>query len=229
MEFAITIIFLIVITVIVGIIYNFSMKDVKAMAENKELDDIIKKMPSNIEICKAILKKLNNESVTIEEDEKGGNCLYIAMTNKIFIGNLRQSYTRVQTIAHECLHSIQDKRILKFNFIYSNIYLIFFATACILAIFKNLPYKMMFLSFMIIASYLYYFVRSYLENDAMIKARFLAKEYMEESRILTADEIDKVVTQYDKLNHLGIKFTNYDLMFKTFIKIIIFAIICIIR
>lgn len=228
MEFAITIVLLIIITVLTGVIYKFSIKDVKAMAENKELDDIIKKMPSNIDICKAILKKLNNENVTIEEDEKGGNCLYIAMTNKIFIGNLRQSYTRVQTIAHECLHSIQDKRILKFNFIYSNIHLIFFLVVSILAILKILPYKMMFLGIMIILSYLYYFVRSYLENDAMIKARFLAKEYMEESKILTADEIDKVINQYDKLNNLGIKFTNYDLMFKTFIKIIIFATICII-
>lgn len=228
MEFAITIVLLIIITVLTGVIYKFSIKDVKAMAENKELDDIIKKMPSNIDICKAILKKLNNQTVIIEEDEKGGNCLYIAMTNKIFIGNLRQSYTRVQTIAHECLHSIQDKRILKFNFIYSNIYLIVFLVVSILAILKILPYKMMFLGIMIILSYLYYFVRSYLENDAMIKARFLAKEYMEESKILTADEIDKVINQYDKLNNLGIKFTNYDLMFKTFIKIIIFATICII-
>lgn len=228
MEFSIIIVFLIFILIILAIVYKFSIKDVKKMAENKELDDIIKKMPSNVEICRNILKKLHNETVTIEEDEKANNCLYIAMTNKIIIGNLRQSYTRVQTIAHECLHSIQDKRILKSNFIYSNIYLIFFGVISILAILKVLPYKMMFLSFLIIASYIYYFIRSYLEMDAMTKARFLAKEYLQESKILEKEEIDKVVAEYDKLNNLGIKFTNYDLMFRTFIKIIIFAIICLV-
>ena len=229
MEFAITIGVLFSILIVIGIIYRFSMKDLKAMAENKELDDIIQKMPSNVVICKDILKRLENQDVIVEEDEKANNCLYIAMTNKIIIGNLRKSYTRVQTIAHECLHSIQDKRILRFNFIYSNIYLVFFATVCILAILRVLPYRTMFLSFLIVASYVYYFVRSYLENDAMIKARFLAKEYMQDSQILNNEEIDSVVAQYDKLNNLGIKLTNYDLMFKTFIKIIIFAIICMIR
>ncbi len=228
MEFSIIIIFLIILIILIGIIYKFSMKEIKAMADNKELDSIVEKLPSNIEICKAILKKLKNENVIIEEDEKANNCLYIAMTNKIIIGNLRKSYTRVQTLAHECLHSIQDKRILKFNFIYSNIYLIFFAVVCILTIAKILPYKMMFLCILIILSYVYYFVRSYLENDAMTKARFLAKEYMQESKILKKEEIDKVVEQYDKLNNLGIKFTNYDLMFRTSVKLIIFAVLCIV-
>ena len=229
MEYAIIIVFLIFILILLAVIYRFSMKEVKAMAEDEQLDNIIKKMPENKQICEEILKKLNNTDVKIEEDEKASNCLYIAVTNKIIIGNLRQSYTRVQTIAHECLHSVQDKRILKFNFIYSNIYLLYFAIISILALFKILPYKMTFLSILIIASYVYYFVRSYLENDAMTKARFLAKEYMEERNILEKQEINKVVMKYDKLNNLGIKFTNYDLMFKTVIKIIIFAIICMLK
>ena len=226
MEYAIIVIFLIFILILLAVIYKFSMKDIKAMAEDKDLDNIIKKMPENKQICEEILKKLNNTEVTIQEDEKASNCLYIAATNKIIIGNLRQNYTRVQTIAHECLHSIQDKRILKFNFIYSNIYLLYFAIISILALFKVLPYKMTFLNILIIASYIYYFVRSYLENDAMTKARFLAKEYMEEKNILEKQDINKVIAKYDKLNNLGIKFTNYDLMFKTIIKIIIFAIVC---
>lgn len=229
MEYAIIIVFLIFILILLAVIYKFSMKEVKAMAEDEQLDNIIKKMPENKQICEEILKKLNNTDVKIEEDEKASNCLYIAVTNKIIIGNLRQSYTRVQTIAHECLHSVQDKRILKFNFIYSNIYLLYFAIISILALFKVLPYQMTFLSILIIASYVYYFVRSYLENDAMTKARFLAKEYMEERNILEKQEINKVVMKYDKLNNLGIKFTNYDLMFKTVIKIIIFAIICMLK
>ena len=228
MEYAIIIVFIVFIQVLMAIVCKFNMKEVKRLTENKDLDDIVKKLPTNLEICKTILKRLNNESVTIEEDEKAESCLYIAMTNKIVIGNLRKSYTRVQTIAHECLHSIQDKRMLKFNFIYSNIYLLYFAVISILGLFKVLQYKMTFLIILILLSYIYYFVRSYLENDAMIKARFLAKEYMEESQILEKEEIYSLVSQYDKLNNLGIKFTDYDLMLKTMIKVIIFAVICMI-
>lgn len=214
--------------IIMAIICKFNMKDVKELAENKELDDIANKMPSNLEICKTILKKLNNENVTIEEDNNSQSCLYIAITNKIIIGNLRKSYTRIQTIAHECLHSIQDKRLLKSNFVISNIYLVYFAIICILAILKLLPYKMLFLIILILLGYMHYFIRSYLENDAMIKARFLAKEYMEESNILEKQEIEKLINQYDKLNNLGVKFTDFDLMFKTLVKFFIFALICLV-
>ena len=126
MEYIIVLITLIIILIITAIVYNLNPKEVKKMAKRPKLDEIVNKMPDNIEVCKSILKKLNNEDVKIEEDKNASNCLYIAMTNKILIGNLRNSYTRIQTIAHECLHSIQNKKILKFNFIYSNIYLIYF-------------------------------------------------------------------------------------------------------
>lgn len=229
MEYLIILIFLILTLTMTAIIYKINMKEIKQIAKNSDLDNIVKKMPSNIEICGSILKKLNNTDVKIEEDKSANNCLYIAMTNKILIGNLKESFTRVQTIAHECLHSIQDKRILKFNFIYSNIYLIYFVVISILGLFKLIPYKMAFLVILLAMSYIYYFIRSYLENDAMTKARFLAKEYMEETKILSQEEITQIVSEYDKLNHAGIKFIDYDLMAKTIIKVIIFIVICMIR
>ena len=83
---------------------------------------------------------------------------------------------------------------------------------------------MLFFSVMIILSYIYYFVRSYLENDAMIKAKYLAKEFMEEVQVSSKDEISKIVDSFDKLNDMGIKTVNFQLMFETLIKTIIFAI-----
>ena len=50
---------------------------------------------------------------------------------------------------------------------------------------------MMFLAIFLILSMIYYTVRAFLENDAMIKARYLAKEYMEEKKISSQEEIDK--------------------------------------
>ncbi len=230
MEYGIITILLILILVILKTIYKISIKEIKKIAENnQELDEIVEKYPSNIEICKTILKKIKNEKVKIQEEKEANNCLYIAVSDKIIIANMRNSFTRIQTIAHECLHSIQDKSILLFNFIYSNIYMIYFVVVAILAIFKVLPNKMPFFTIYIILSYVYYFVRSYLENDAMIKARYLAEEYMKEQEISNKQEIDKIINEYDKLNHLGIKTVNYGLFSNTIIKAIILSIIFLIR
>ena len=228
MELLIIILVLILILILLALILKINFKKIKQIGENKQLDILTEKYPSNIEICRLMLKMLDNGTVTIEENKDSDTSLYIAISNKISIANVRNSFTRIQTIAHECLHSIQDRRILLFNFVYSNIYLIYFATIIILAILKKLPYEMMFLNILIILGFIYYFVRSYLENDAMIKARFLAKEYMIEQGISSKEEIDKIVEQYDNLNNIGIKCVNYNLFFNIIIKVIIFLIILII-
>ena len=229
MEFIVLLIIVIIMYFILRFIFDFNMKKIKEIGEDKELDKLTQKYPENIEICKTYLKKLNNENVKIEEDKNSNATLYLVMSNKIFIANLKDSYTRIQTIAHECLHSIQSKKLLWFNFIFSNIYLVYFFIICILAIFKILPYKMLFLSILIIFGFVFYAVRTYLENDAMIKARFLAKEYMQEKGISTQEEIDRIVNKYDELNDIGIKCTNFQLLSNVFLKIMILLIIFAIR
>ena len=229
MKFIVLLIIVVIIYFILKFIFDFNMKKIKEIGENKELDKLTQKYPENIEICKAYLKKLNNENVKIEEDKNYNATLYLVMSNKIFIANLKESYTRIQTIAHECLHSIQSKKLLWFNFIFSNIYLVYFFIICILAIFKILPYKMLFLSILILFGFVFYAVRTYLENDAMIKARFLAKEYMQEKGISTQEEIDRIVNKYEELNDIGIKCTNFQLLSNVFLKIMILLIIFAIR
>ena len=58
---------------------------------------------------------------------------------------MKNSFTRIQTIAHECLHSIQGKNLLIFNFIFSNIYLLYFIVISVLAAFNILPNNWLFL------------------------------------------------------------------------------------
>ena len=229
MEYLIIIICLIIVFAILKYLFGYSKKQIEEIAKNKELDEIAKKYPNNIDICKEYLQMLNNQNVIIEEDKNATNSLYIAISNKIIIADVKESFTRIQTIAHECLHSIQNRKILLFNFIYSNIYMLYFIIISILAISKILPYKMMFLTILIIGGFLYYLVRSYLENDAMIKARFLAKEYMEKKKISSQEEINRMINTFDKLNDIGIRGTNYALCFSVIIEILIFCIICMIR
>ena len=230
MEFLIIIILTIILLILLGYVFSINKKKILDTAKNEELDNIAKKYPNNIELCKKYLKKLKNENVKIEENKNQEASLYIAITNKIIIANVSNTYTRIQTIAHECLHSIQDRKVLIFNFIFSNIYLIYYIVICICALFNilSLQFKMIFLIIFLILGLVNYVIRMYLENDAMIKARFLAKEYMEEEKISDKEEIEKVVKGFDELNKLGMKYIHYKFFFDIMIKILIFSIICMI-
>ena len=225
MEFIIIGMISIIVIIVFKYVFDYSKKELKQIGEDKELDELDKVYPSNIEMCKEYLKKLGNETVKIEESKEAEASLYIAITNKILIANIQKSYTRIQTIAHECLHSIQSRKMLLFNFIFSNIYFIYFIVICALMIFKILPYKMMFLVIFLILSMMYYTIRVFLENDAMIKARYLAKEYMEEKKISSCSEIDKLVAGFDKINRVGIKCINYIFFMEIMIKVLIVAIL----
>ena len=221
MELIIIIIAIIAILIIHSMM-KMNIKEMKKIALEPELNKIAQKYPKNTEIAKAILEKLKNKTTKIEENKNSEATLYVATQDKILIGNTHDSYTRIQTIAHECLHSIQDRKMLNFNFIYSNIYLIYFAVICILIIIKRLPNEMLYSNIFLILSFIYYVVRVFLENDAMIKAQYLAKEYMEEQEVATKDEIEKVVHGFEQVNKECIKGTNCSLFAKIMVKLVIF-------
>lgn len=227
MELIIIIVAIIAI-IVVAIMMNINVKKLEKIALNPELNEIAKKYPNNKEICKSILEKLGNKTTKIEEDEKSESTLYIAMQNKISIGNTHESFTRIQTMAHECLHSVQDRKMLIFNFVYSNIYLVYFFVICILVIIGKLPNEMMFSNILLIISFVYYVVRTFLENDAMIKAEYVAKEYMEEQGISSKEEIEKVVQGFKELNAGCIKGTDCSLFIKIMIKVVIFGVLALI-
>ncbi len=229
MELIIILIILMILLVFGIFIFDFNVNKIKEFSKNDELDKIASKYPENIDMCKQYLKMLKNETVKIENDDNIKSSLYIAISNKIVIANIKDSYTRIQTIAHECLHSIQNRKLLIANFLFSNIYILYFLIICVLAIFKVLPLKMLFLAIFIAIGMMYCLIRNYLENDAMIKARFLAEKYMLSQNISNKNEIEKMVQQFDKLNDIAIKNVNYYLYLTVIIKIMIFVIICIIR
>ena len=214
--------------IIVRAMMKINVKELEKIALNSELNEITKKYPKNTEICKSILKKLGNENTRIEEDTGSEATLYIAIQDKISIGNTHDSFTRIQTMAHECLHSVQDKKMLIFNFVYSNIYIIYFAVICVLEIMNKLPNEIMFSNILLILSFIYYVIRVFLENDAMIKAEYVAQEYMEEQNISSSEEIKKVCNGFKVLNKGCIKGTNCSLFVKIMIKVVIFNVLSLI-
>lgn len=231
MEFLVVIVICIIFLIVLKFAWDIKIKDIKKLKEigfNKKLNEITNKLPENKEICKAILKKLNNEKVTIKESENNTASLYLVLNNTILIANIKDTFTRVQTIAHECLHSIQSKRTLLFNFFYSNIYFLYFLCICILSVLKLNTHGMIHLFILTILGCIYYAIRGYLEMDAMTKAKLLAKEYMEEQGTLTKEEQKTVLDNYEIINDIGIKMTNYKLILDCTIKVIIYSIILII-
>ena len=141
MYFVIIIIFLVFLLVLkIGL--NIKIKDVKRLkqlSQDNTLNKITNVFPKNKEICEEILKKLKNKDVEIEElgeDSKSQTSLYLVMQNKIIIANIKDNFARIQTIAHECIHSIQSKSAQILNFVLSNIELILFIVLIALFCFK---------------------------------------------------------------------------------------------
>ena len=122
---------------------NIGIKDFKKLrgiVEDEKLIETIKKFPYNTEICKQTLKKLNKEDVKVEEDNSSKTSVYLVFKNKIVIGKANV-ITRIQTVIHECIHSTQDKRLLKFNVIFANINNLYLLIISILSLFNRISYN----------------------------------------------------------------------------------------
>lgn len=224
-----TILVLIVGTALLTICLNIKLKDIKKLkqiSEDKELNNIVDKFPEGKQICKEILKQLESENVTIEEDNDSKTSLYLVMQNKILIGKIN-SFARIQTIAHECAHSVQNKVVLKSNYIISNINNIFFIVLIILRLLNivNLKVGYILIIAFIVMQVINYIIRSYLETEAMVKAEYVAKEYIEKSKITNETENKKITNGYREINKIGVKLYNYTLILKSVVKIIIAIIL----
>lgn len=233
MEIIVILIMSIIIIVSLTIISKFSfkkMKLIKEIGEDKNLNELTNVLPENEQIAKEILAKLKNENVKIRTGSASSQTsLYIVASNTIFIANIKNTFTRVQTIAHECIHSVQDKALLWFNFIFSNIYILYWVIITILTLINKISNPSIYAIILVMMSMILFFVRSYIETDAMTKARFLAKEYMEDKGdVVSKKNIETIVENYDKINSVGIKFTNLSLIVEYLVKVIIYCVVALI-
>ncbi len=227
MEEIIYIVLLVVTIVLFKFVFKINLKKAKYMQENKEAEKITDKFPENIEIAKEMLEMLGNEGVKIEQAKDTKTSLYIAITNKISIADMKNNYARIQTIAHECLHSCQDRTLLLFNFIFSNINMIYFFIITILTIFKLVNNQMLQIAILMLFTLIQFSIRSFLEIDAMTRAKFLAKEYMNKKKLCTEEEKETLIKEYDKINKVGIPFTLDNLLTSGLIRVLIYAVVSI--
>lgn len=198
----ISIVLLVAILIGLKIVLGVSIKKMNELSQKSPLDELTKRLPDSIQMGKEMLAMLKNDSVKIEKstDEKSDTSLYLVMGNKIIIANGNGSYAGVQTMAHECLHSVQNKKMLWFNFIYSNCYIIYTLSVIILTVLSVIKNTTMQLYILTLLGFVFYAVRSYLETDAMTKARYLARDYLEKKQMHSNEEIDSLIAAYDEIN-----------------------------
>lgn len=225
-----TIVVCVITLFLLKIFLNINFKKIKKMEikNSEELESLSNKFSDDDKICKDILSKLNNRDVKIKVEPEYTSCLYTIFNNTITIGKFQQKYMKLQTIAHECIHSCQNKRTLWANFIFTNVYLIYFLAVLILGLVNHLPYTNIHILILIFLSIIQYIIRFSLENEAMIKAKYVAKEYIGESKILNRSEEQKLLQEYDRINNIGIPFMNYYLISMNIIKVIIFSFVVLI-
>ena len=229
MELLIVVVLIIVSIVLLGIILGFNFKKAKSLQEDKTLEKLINKFPDNITVAKEMLKSLNNEKVKVEETKSDNTSLYIAITDKILIANIKNNYSRIQTIAHECLHSIQDRKILLFNFIFSNISMVYWVLIAILTLthtIKNIEIQFIILLLFAIIKLA---IRGFLETDAIIKAEYLSREYMESKGILKKEELENVMKIYKEISKIAVPHTIIQIITSSFMGIIMYYIISLIK
>lgn len=223
MEYILIIGILLVVIIVLKILIQAKLKKIKEIGTNENLNRITNNFPENVEIAKKILKSLNNETTKVKENDQNESSFYFVLTDTITIANIRNSYTRIQTIAHECIHSVQNKGILLFHNIYSHLYQLYFIALIILTAVGVVKNYLLQIIVLLILHSVFYMIRSYLEMDAMIKARYIAKEYMKQENIIKEDDQEKIINAYDKLNEKGIRLANYQYFIGGLVKVIIFC------
>ena len=205
---------------------NVKFKEINKLnkSSDEELKNISTKFPEDKEICRTLLNKLNSENIKVILNEEYNSCLYTIYNNTITIGKFKENFMKIQTISHECIHSCQNQLTLWFNFIISNIYNLYFMVILILTLFNKIQHTNIYLYILVMLGIIQYIIRNSLEIDAMTKAPYLAKEYIEEYNILTKKEKERLLKEYNIVNKIGIPFMNYLLIQKNLIKIILLCV-----
>lgn len=162
--------------------------------KKKEVEELIKNLPSNKEIADEILNMQNSSSkVELKEDIK--NSYYIFLNDTIYLSNSKKAkttYARIVLISHEIRHSLQSKKMQILNFLLSNIEIIYFIVMFVLSL-LNIHFS--------IAMYGYIFVfifailvRCVLEADAIYNSIKISKSYLNSK--IDKKDTDKVISVY---------------------------------
>lgn len=206
------------------IILNFnSLKEIKKLSSDKALDDVVKNLPSNDEICYK-LQEIVGSKCDVELDDNTKSSAYIFFKNKIILSNNNESknnFSRILFIAHECIHSIQSKRDHIINFVFANIKNVFDIFLLIYLILGKGSFELIMISFMI--SFFSFYFRMQLEVDAVYRSVTLSRKY------LSKFNLENIADKYEDIVSKTVNGMYYAYTMPTIIKTIIMLVILFIR
>lgn len=227
--YLILILVLISIIIISKFVFKVNLKKSKALAlKNEALDKLTSNLPKNYDVCQSILKELNNSTTKIEEsqDEKSSTSLYMVLPDKILIAELKQSFVRFQTIAHECIHSIQNKKLQILHYILANVYILGYLAIIICSLVVNNKLEILFAVFMVAIGIPFLVLKFILEKDAIVKSKGVAINYLKKTNEVEAEDINKIEAVYTEINEQGINFNKFNIILNFCSRIIVYLIIC---
>ena len=177
---------LLICTVLCTIILFFiSNKKVESteVIHDEVVSSIVKRIGDNENLAKEILNYVENNTTKVEknEDEKIKASFYNCNTDKITIKNTTdlEDCSRLIHISHECIHSIQDKKLLKVHFILSNIQILYFLGIFIYFFYNNnLDLRLDLLLGQVFIFIATFFMKIVLESDATYRGPELAFRYL---------------------------------------------------
>lgn len=159
---------------------------------NKEIIDVL---PSNLDMCKEMLELLGNNKTIVKLDKDIKNSYYVFLNDTIYLSNrdkVNKSYYRISLIAHECMHSVQNKVLQIINFIFSNIELITFLISLTLILINSK--NIILLKSYLIINIVSIIPRLMLEIHATIKSIKLSTTYLKDK--IGNESLDNIIKRY---------------------------------
>jgi len=177
---------LLICTVLCTIILFFMCNrkiDNNEVLHDEVISPLVKEIGDNEKVAKEILNYIGNKTTKVvkNEDEKIKASFYDGNLDKITIKNTNdlEDCSRVIHIAHECIHSVQEKKLVKFHFIISNIQILYFLGIFIYFFYNkdlNLRFNLLLIQMFIFI--ITFFMKIVLESDATYRGPELAFEYL---------------------------------------------------
>lgn len=177
---------------------------------------------NKIELIKEILQKEGNTHTDVVEIESTKGAYYSYFTDSVYISSKTSKCEEkdIVVVCHECIHSMQDKRLHIVNLIFSNLELLLFITTAICIVFGCFSFWAAVVY--VLCGTLSIVARCLLELPAMTGAFELAKKYSDEKNV---KEIEKEQKNINKMLPLGILSFTWSRLFRIALILVLFCLI----
>jgi len=170
-------------TIILSILCLKEKTEIKEIYE-PEISSAVSNLGNNESLARSMLKYLRNTHTKVQKNKDDDTTVsfYTCTTDTITISNNKDSkeLARFVHVAHECVHSIQDRTLLFFHFFISNVQILYFLGIFIYffyAIESELKFSLLLIQLFIFL--LIFFIKVILESEASYRSISVATEYIE--------------------------------------------------